>query len=140
MPDRFLQDIVSNLEFHTSWVAIDHQFIKNRPHGEEASFIRRMLETEKAMIHLLSRVLRQQDYAPASVQPDSKLLDLAKRRHTSEAMLGYIHHGILSSLAWYQARLAIQEHPFHDLLQTLFDMETGLLQDIEHVMGVKASS
>jgi len=135
MPDRFLQDVITNLSFQTAWVEIGQYFLRARPEGKEAPFIRRMLETKQEMINQLSRTLRQHDYAPARVRPDAKLLEQAHKRRTPEAVLRYIHHGLLMSVDWYHDRLQNQAHPFHELWRSLYNMEMSLKEDVEQVLS-----
>lgn len=139
MPDRFLQDVITNLRFHTAWIEIGAYFQRNRPDGKDSAFIRRMMQVEQSIIHRLSRTLRQHDYAPSRIQPDSTLIEQAKKRQTPETVLRYIHHGILMSLEWYQERLKMPDHPFRALWQELFDEQSQLKMEIEQVLGIKAS-
>jgi hypothetical protein len=137
MPDRFLQDVITNLEYQSAWVEIGRYFLRIRPDGKEAPFVQRMLDAKQEMVNLLSRTLRQQDYAPSRVQPNSALLEQAKKRRTPETVLRYIHHGILMSLDWYQERLQNRNHPFQTLWQELYEMEAALKVDVEQVLHIK---
>lgn len=137
MPDRFLQDVITNLEFQTAWVEIGRYFLRIRPEGKETPFIRRMLETKQEMITLLALTLRRHDYAPTRVPPNDTLLEQARKRRTPETVLRYIHHGLQMSLEWYEDRLQNQNHPFRNLWQQLFEMESGLMQDVEQVLDIK---
>ncbi len=137
MPDRFLQDVITNLEFQSAWVEVGRHFLRVRPEGKEAPFVQRMLDAKQDMINLLARRLRQHDYAPSRVQPNSTLLEQAKKRRTPETVLRYIHHGILMSLDWYQERLLNANHPFHRLWQELEQMEAALKADVEQVLNIQ---
>ena len=137
MPDRFLQDVITNLAYQTAWIEIGRYFLRIRPEGKEAPFVRRMLDVKQEMVMLLSHTLRQNDYAPTRVQPNPTLLEQAKKRRTPETTLRYIHHGILMSLEWYEDRLNNRNHPFRALWQELYKKEMVLKQDIEEVLNIK---
>ena len=134
---RYQQDLLSNLEFHMAWVDVCKMILHTMPNSKAAPFARRMLQDEQDIIARLSRTLRVQGAPPSRARATKDIVIQARKRRTPESILRYIHQGVLASLRWYEDRLSVPEHPFHDLWADLHQQEANIRTDIENLLGIK---
>ena len=135
MPKRATDDLINNLRFRSTWVALCEYLLARRPESAFTEFLREMREVELVAVESLARHLRQEGAPPATVGVDEYLMEQARVRRTEDARMHFVAYGLEKSMAWYQAKLAEPDHPHRDLWRQLLDQQIAFVDQHAGLLG-----
>ncbi|HEY53591.1 MAG TPA: hypothetical protein G4N94_09060 [Caldilineae bacterium] len=135
MPKRTTDDLINNLRFRSTWVALCDYLLARRPEVDFAAFLRELRQVELAAVEALALRLRREGAPPATVGIDDYLLEQGRVRRTEDARMHFVAHGLERSMAWYQAKLAEPDHPHHDLWRQLLDQQIAFVDRYAGLLG-----
>ena len=135
MPKRATADLINNLRFRSTWVALCEYLLARRPEVDFAEFLRELREVELLAVDTLALRLRREGVPPATVGIDDYLLEQGRVRRTEDGRMRFVAQGLERSMAWYQAKLAEPDHPHHDLWRQLLDQQIAFVDQYAGLLG-----
>lgn len=135
MPKRSTDDLINNLRFRSTWVALCEYLLARRPESAFTEFLREMREVELVAVESVARHLRQDGSPPSTVGIDEYLLEQARVRRTEDGRMRFVAHGLERSMAWYQAKLTETNHPHLDLWRQLLDQQIAFVDQHAYLLG-----
>lgn len=135
MSKRATADLISNLRFRSTWVALCEYLLARRPEVDFAEFLSEMREVELAAVETLALRLRLEGKPPAAVEIDEYLLEQGRVRRTEDGRMRFVAHGLERSMAWYQAKLVEPDHTHHDLWRQLLDQQIAFVDQYAALLG-----
>jgi hypothetical protein len=135
MPRRATDDLINNLRFRSTWVALCEYLLARRPEVDFAKFLSEMREVELVAVETLALRLRLEGRPPAAVEIDERLLEQGRLRRTEDGRMRFVAHGLERSMAWYQAKQAEPDHPHHDLWRQLLEQQIAFVDQHAGLLG-----
>ncbi len=135
MSKRSTYDLINNLRFRSTWVALSEYLLARRPETEFTKFLRELREVDLVAVETLALRLRLEGAPPATVGIDEYLMKQTRVRSTEDGRMRFVASGLERSMAWYQTKLTETASPHHDLWRQLLDQQIAFVDQHAGLLG-----
>lgn len=132
----FVRDLLHNLETKQTHLAVFRMWCEEKSPPECEDVLKEVIENTTQMVDILTQALKQQGVRVPDIVPRPDFIAEARKQPHSRARLAFAEEFLRRSLAWYEERLAHDDHPDQrEVWDRLFTLETNNWARVEDYLN-----